>query len=58
MFTDAMDGTVELDVTDNGDGQHVILNVIRNVIGDTDALGIALTYEQCHELADLLHTLG
>lgn len=54
MFTDAMDGTVELDVTDNGDGQHVILNVI----GDTDALGIALTYEQCHELADLLHTLG
>ena len=52
MFVDAVDGSLTLDVTDNGDGRFVIVNLI----GEVDALGIALTYEQIHELADLLHT--
>lgn len=54
MFIDAIDGTVTMDVCDNGDGQHVIVNLIT----DTNAIGIALTYEQIHELADHLHTMG
>ena len=53
MFIDAIDGSVTLDVCDNGDGRHVILNLIT----DTNAIGMALTYEQIHELADHLHTM-
>lgn len=53
MFVDAMDGTLSLDVCDNADGQHVILNLVAD---SGDALGIALTYAQIHELADHLHT--
>lgn len=50
-FTDNIDGTVELSVCDNGDGENIIVNLDAD---NMDSMGIALSAEQAYALADVL----
>lgn len=54
-FNDAIDDTVTLEVTDNADNLHVIINLVSD--RPKLALGIALTRQQVAQLAGTLLTL-
>lgn len=56
-FTDNLDGTVELSVCDNADGQNIIVNLDATADADNlDSVGIALSADQAFALADVLRT--
>lgn len=50
-FMDNIDGTVELSVCDNADGENIIVNLDAD---NLDSVGIALSAEQAFALADVL----
>jgi hypothetical protein len=53
-FLDAIDGTVTAELNDNGDGTHVIVNLMT----DDGGLGIALTREDAEAMAEALRILA
>ena len=54
-YLDAIDASVTLEINDNADGMHGIINLWSDQHG---SVGIALTAKQIHALADSLHTLA
>lgn len=54
-FTDAIDATVTAEVIDNGDGEHIIVNLMSDAHG---SVGIALDAESAEAMAHALLTLA
>lgn len=53
-FTDAIDATVTAEVIDNGDGEHIIVNLMT----ENGGIGIALDAESAETMAHALLTLA
>jgi hypothetical protein len=56
QFQDAIDDTVTAEVIDNGDGEHVIVNLFTD--GGVTCVGIALTADDANRMAEVLLTLA
>lgn len=63
QFQDAIDDTVTAEVIDNGDGEHIIVNLFGESV-DADGtkvetcVGIALTADDANRMAEVLLTLA
>lgn len=60
QFRDAIDDTVTAEVIDNGDGEHIIVNLWADEMSSAagEAVGIALTADDARRMGELLLTLA